>query len=311
MSSKTKSAKPVPNWQIVENVATVLERFYVRDQEAKVTQKVMLPLDSDPTRTREVDILVEVQIGRRNVRIGVDVKNEGRPLDSTKVEQLVAKRNKLKKTLDKYCVVSTSGFSAGARTDADGEGIDLLTLEILKSQGQDEWKFGLLHTQYRLKDTRWSFADLPDDVADQVRAFSGDCDAIEVVKDGDATTLNDEARIAGGALVDRFPIFGAPPEFELELDPVALGWSAVHFGSEDIPLPRKLVFSYETRVAPRDAEISRYSDNDGNIATAATYWHQDVQIQVTAVVREEPDGRRSVMFSTEPAKRKQTKVPKE
>lgn len=52
-------------------------------------------------------------------RTGIDVKNEDRRIDMEMLDALAAKRKKL--DLDRYVVISTSGYSAAAKEEGEHE----------------------------------------------------------------------------------------------------------------------------------------------------------------------------------------------
>lgn len=142
-SKKPKKLREVKKWQIVENVAAALERYYHGDMKAEVIQKAMVPTDHRPEYRREVDVLVKVPIGPRTYSIGIDVKNEKRPLTIEMIEQLDSKRRKLAKNIDRYCILSTSGFSSEALEEMRRIGIQNLTLEDISfEKNPDGWELG-------------------------------------------------------------------------------------------------------------------------------------------------------------------------
>lgn len=120
-------------WQIVENVVAAIERARAQAPNV-VIQKAAVPERSNSDESREVDVLIEVPLGARRIRIGVEVKDEARPLDVTTMEGLSRKKAKL--CLDRLCVVSTSGFSEKARREAAEQGLELGTIEEFE---KSEW----------------------------------------------------------------------------------------------------------------------------------------------------------------------------
>ena len=118
-------------WQIVENVVHAIEAVENAGlSDLKVVPKAMVPKRNNPSRRREVDVLISFRAGSREMRVALDVKNEKRPLDVTKVEQLAKKSEAI--DVDRYIVVSTSGYVAEAKEDY-GKIINLLTLEEVKT----------------------------------------------------------------------------------------------------------------------------------------------------------------------------------
>ncbi len=118
----------VKKWQVVENVVRAFEALRHEGlSELQVTQKAKLPMRNDPTITREVDVLVRYKAGGRQIRIGIDVKDEARPLDITMLEQLYGKLHELQ--LDRRVVVSTSGFAKTAFDYYSRMGLELIPMD--------------------------------------------------------------------------------------------------------------------------------------------------------------------------------------
>lgn len=123
---------PVPRWQIVENLVAAVERQWNDVPGATVTQKAMVP-ERTTSEAREVDILVSLPAGPRRLLLGIDVKHWDKRLDIEDLEQLGAKFNSL--PLDRYCVVSTSGFTERARNKAQSYNVELRTYEQVRHEG--------------------------------------------------------------------------------------------------------------------------------------------------------------------------------
>lgn len=124
--AKAQSSKPTPAWQVVENVVAAIERVRAEIPGVEVRQKVQMPVAADPTRTRDVDVLVTVPVQGRLLTIGIEVKAKGRPVTVDELGCIVDIRNEVR--LDRFCVVSTSGFSGDAERKAKQEGLQLETL---------------------------------------------------------------------------------------------------------------------------------------------------------------------------------------
>lgn len=124
----TKDAPP--GWQIVENVVAAVERILGKTSGWRVTQNVMVQ-QRGSDRRRQVDVFAEWPEETRAFRIGIDVKAESAPLDIESMEQLCAKARKL--DIDRYVVISTSGFTAAALEEAEREGVSAVRIEELQS----------------------------------------------------------------------------------------------------------------------------------------------------------------------------------
>lgn len=99
---------------------------------ATVTSSAMVPGKTSGS-LREIDVLVETSVGPFHIKIAVEAKDEGRPLDATKIETIIGKyRGSGAIQVNKIVVIARNGFTQEARTRADDEDIDLLTLNEAK-----------------------------------------------------------------------------------------------------------------------------------------------------------------------------------
>jgi hypothetical protein len=72
-------------------------------------------------RRRQIDVFLECTSGPTVFTVGIDVKDKKRPLGIEQVEQLCAKGRKLE--IDRYVIISTSGFAEPASEEARREGV--------------------------------------------------------------------------------------------------------------------------------------------------------------------------------------------
>jgi len=99
---------------------------------ATVTPSAMVP-GRTSGNLREIDVLVETAVGPYAIKIAVEAKDEGRKLDVTKIETIIGKyRGSGALQVNKIIVVARNGFTQEARTRAQDEDIDLLTLNEAK-----------------------------------------------------------------------------------------------------------------------------------------------------------------------------------
>lgn len=124
---KSPSRRATPRWQVIENVVAAIERIRTKIPGMVVTQKAQLPRLSDPSDTRDIDVLVEVPTGSRTLRVAVEVKNKRRPLSIDQLGCIVDLKRDV--AVNHFCVVSTSGFTRAARTKAAENNIELADLE--------------------------------------------------------------------------------------------------------------------------------------------------------------------------------------
>lgn len=99
---------------------------------ATVTPTAMVP-GKTSGNLREIDVLVETSVGPFRIKIAVEAKDEGRPLDATRIETIIGKyRGSGAIQVNKIVVIARNGFTEEARTRARDEDIDLLTLNEAK-----------------------------------------------------------------------------------------------------------------------------------------------------------------------------------
>jgi hypothetical protein len=104
-------------------------------QGAKVTESAMMTVAglSDP---REIDVLIECSKPFR-MKIAYEAKDHRRPLTVTQVEELLGKyQSNTPVPVDKFVIVSSSGFTKGATEKAAADDVELLTL---KEANEKNW----------------------------------------------------------------------------------------------------------------------------------------------------------------------------
>lgn len=179
------SVKKTPKWQIVENVVAAVERVRAAVPGVKVTQKAQVPKAAFPDHTRDVDVLVEIPVQGRKIRLGIEVKNERRPIAEDELGTLVDLKNDLQ--LDRYCVVSTSGYTSAAQQKAAQNGIELSTLSPNDGCPFFASPPGELIT-IRHVHVLAANASGPPDALVELRGLTGD--AVQVVAQGVSRTLH-------------------------------------------------------------------------------------------------------------------------
>jgi hypothetical protein len=79
---------------------------------------------------REIDILFETTSGLYRVKIAVEAKDEGRPVDLDTFDHYVGKyKGPFPADVDKFVVVSRNGFTKGVIEKASAMGVPLMTLD--------------------------------------------------------------------------------------------------------------------------------------------------------------------------------------
>src|SRR3954462_4002534 len=93
---------------------------------AKVEESAMIP-DSHDGTLREIDVLITVPIGERQIRIGIETRDHKRRADLAWLEQLKNKFEFL--SIDRRVAVSRRGFSKAALAKARLWGIETMSLK--------------------------------------------------------------------------------------------------------------------------------------------------------------------------------------
>lgn len=172
---KKSISTPTPHWQVVENVVAVLEGVKANLPGMVVTQKAQVPVYHDPTRVRDVDVLVRFPMGERPFSLGIEVKAHGRPIDVGKMGQIVDLWRDVK--LDRFVVVSTSGFSGDAVKKAEDNKIEMMTLEQFEHSDFLRVPVGELVTVISAELVSWRFtyysAELAAEVETAYKATGG------------------------------------------------------------------------------------------------------------------------------------------
>jgi hypothetical protein len=117
---------------MVEGVVAAIESSLVTVPGTSVTPNAAVRIRGR-SGTRQVDVVIKIPTGDREMRIGVEVKDHAVPLDVEDIEQLGAKLAKLE--LDRGCVVAAA-FTAEAKLEAVRCGLELRPLAEV---GTPEW----------------------------------------------------------------------------------------------------------------------------------------------------------------------------
>lgn len=305
-----------PRWQVVENVVAAVEAYYSRSQaDVVITKKAMLPHDDDPSRMREVDVLVRASVGRRVMRVGIDVKDEGNPLDVTKVEQLIGKASKLRKSIDRFCIVSTSGYTRTAKEDADRAGVEAFTLhDICESPDPDGWKFSRVRTIWspvhiRLPDEQYTplspVAKLFDRAQVETQAILAEHE------DGSLEPLAARLGPIGRRYLEANPAAGSSGGFSVRFSPGDHGWTRLKAGSQVVCVPDFFEVEYRARTVvsefPSERRL-RFLDALGVDATAATWRSGENDIQATCVKEKLGENHWRMLIEVGPARPPRTKI---
>jgi hypothetical protein len=113
-------------WQVAENVTAAVEAIAGHGHKWRILQNVRIAR-RDGGKRRQVDVVAECPSGPHTFRVAFDVKDEKSPLDIVTMEQLCKKASTLE--IDRYVVVSTSGFTAEALEEARRCGVRSIHME--------------------------------------------------------------------------------------------------------------------------------------------------------------------------------------
>jgi hypothetical protein len=122
---RRRNPQQVPTWQVIENTVAAIWTVSGAEGKWRVRRNARIESRTGGSR-RQVDVFVECPTGNMTFRVGIDVKNEAKPLDIVAVEQLCTKGRGLK--LDRYVIVSTSGFYKPALEEAKRRGVHAVRL---------------------------------------------------------------------------------------------------------------------------------------------------------------------------------------
>lgn len=114
-----------------QDLVSLVQRTLV-SQGAKVTDSAMVPVEGLGA-LREIDILIESEVGPYRLKIAVEAKDHKRKLDIEDLEAIIAKyRGSGNVQVNKVVVVAHRGFSKTAIKRAKFEDIELFTLAEAK-----------------------------------------------------------------------------------------------------------------------------------------------------------------------------------
>jgi hypothetical protein len=101
----------------------------------KVERNVRLPAQSDPSRKREIDVLLTTSVAGYSVRFAIECKNESTPIGSPKIDAFVGKLQDVGIPTQQGIFISASGFTKGAAKRARNAEIRALLLRGLSIDG--------------------------------------------------------------------------------------------------------------------------------------------------------------------------------
>lgn len=297
-------------WRAVEGVVAALERA-LAPSGAVVTPNAQVPYRDDPTRTRQVDVHVSIRSGPRTLTVGIEVKDESKPMSVDDVEGIAEKLSKVQ--LDRRCLVSVSGFSANARRDATTAGLQLLTIEELETVSW--WPRPMTMPMFtRSVETVAIRVDYDsatrEALANEISVLPI-ADFVLVGGDGSTATLHAFAVHQGiTALEDPAAqnlTHGSFYQVNVNATPGA--WSALRIGTRDLPPPKRIVMGFRLHESSSEVAIGSYGLHDHQALTT-TFGMSGTAVQLTMVGAEGdfPESVKNLQVIAAPAVPRKTRV---
>lgn len=125
-----------PEWKLYE--LRVRDELAASLPDAKVTADVRL-LGLRSQAERQIDVLIEEQLGGQSIRTAVDAKLYSRPLDVKDVEEFIGMLGDIE--VERGLLVASSGYTEAAMARVFGDSVDL-DLDILSLVEYQQWQAG-------------------------------------------------------------------------------------------------------------------------------------------------------------------------
>lgn len=109
---------------------------------AKIAESVLLPAHGIDDDFREVDLLIEEQLGPYKIRVAIEATKLGKKMGIQKYDSLSHKYigNGVGRVLvDKFVIVTEKGFVDSVYRKAAAEGIELITVRELRNSPLNDW----------------------------------------------------------------------------------------------------------------------------------------------------------------------------
>lgn len=127
MPVKSNVAESNDKGSLLEDIVTKIHAM----TGLRATPRVKLPSRFDPSREREIDVLLEAHIGPYPYQIPIECKNWGEPVGIGDIDAYEGKLSDLGLNLRGAIYVSAGGYESGAASKAQSLGIVLLEIEGL------------------------------------------------------------------------------------------------------------------------------------------------------------------------------------
>lgn len=131
------------SWKTAENVVAAIETSLLSVPNARVVRNAMIP-DRATGTGRQVDVLIEISVGDRTLRIGIEVRFKKQKLDVTEIEEFIGKKTL---DIDRLVVFARAGYTNEARKKAALAGIELRS--IAEVERPSWWMVEVLELTHR------------------------------------------------------------------------------------------------------------------------------------------------------------------
>src|SRR5262245_35836829 len=129
--SRRMSSGPQPEHMTKSRVVEDIVALIHEGEGVTVVQNVLLPTLSDPTQTREIDILVTGNVSGYSIRLPIECKNYSNRISAGQIDEFKGRVEDVGLSPRNAIYVCVSGYSRDAGRRARDYGIKLFTLEGL------------------------------------------------------------------------------------------------------------------------------------------------------------------------------------
>lgn len=260
---------------------------------ATVDGTVVTPNAKVPERVtgklRQVDVLVEIPVSGRQLRIAMEVRDFARPLSIPQVEGLIAKLTKL--DVDKGAIVARSGFAESALAAVVAAGIDALTIKSVELPFW--WEATSLHVAQDSIETvgiEWVYDEGSDEFHRDHPTFESDWRSVVVAWPTLSRSLPDQIDYDVANILR--PVLAPAEEFDKDIIvPIEYRGTGCSFvlGDAPVPLPNVVRVLIHVRRTWEDVHLSAFQRAEQLAVTGAS---ETLGRQFTFVVKEVEGGTR-------------------
>ncbi len=285
----------IKKWQLLEGVVAAIERSLAIIPGTRVIPNAKVPIHGT-LKLRQVDVVVEIPVASRTLRIGLEVRDFGHPLDVTNIEQLGAKLQKLQ--VDRRCIIASRGFTSEAREESARWGLELLTIESIDLP--DWWlatTFSLTSRTVELLAWRLDYSPEQLEIVRQaVSTIPGDTVTLVTPTEPPAPFRAVVANL-GRLYLERNPTLQVADqgEFALTIEMDMPPDSYLEVGVLRLPVPIAVNGHYRVHYRTENVPLAAYR-LDASTNAFSGIWHS-LSKQLTIVTKSFDDGARSYSLS--------------